>query len=457
MSTPSAALPGHRPPPPLSDAQIFWFWSPLALMWLIMAVEQPLIAAVIARLPDPEPNLAAFGITFSLALLVEGPVIMLLTAGTALPRDGQSYRRLLHFTHLLAGGLTGLHLLLGLTPLYSLLVGRLIGAPAELLEPSRTAFLLMAPWTAAIAYRRLWQGVLIRFNRTHIVPVTISARLVTTGTVLLLGLAWGRAPGVTVGATALSLGVIMAAIVSYLFARPTIRRRLNALPPQEPPLTWRALLDFYLPLALTSLIVLTAQPVLAVGLARAPDPLASLAVWPVIMGFLFLGRALALSFQEAAVALLERPGAYDRLSRFSWRLAGTLTMLVLLVAATPLARIWYTRVAGLDPGLLPLAVAPTLILALVPGMNALISWHRGLLIHLQQTGPISRSVLVNLGVLISTMAAAVYFRPAPGAWMAALALGASVAAEWLYLWRQSSTVAHRFRQHSSGIGPGQPE
>ena len=81
----------------------------------------------------------------------------------------------------------------------------------------------MTPWTAAIAYRRLWQGVLIRFNRTNVVPLTIAARLITTTLVLGTGLLWARFPGVYVASVALSLGVTAAMIVSYAFARPTIQ------------------------------------------------------------------------------------------------------------------------------------------------------------------------------------------------------------------------------------------
>ena len=60
----------------------------------MMAVEGPLLAATIARLPDPKVNLAVHGVAFAIAILVEGPVIMLMTAATALVRDAHSYRRL---------------------------------------------------------------------------------------------------------------------------------------------------------------------------------------------------------------------------------------------------------------------------------------------------------------------------------------------------------------------------
>lgn len=50
-----------------------------------MGVELPMISAVVARLPDQQVQLAAFGgVVFPLALLVEAPVIMMLAASTAL-------------------------------------------------------------------------------------------------------------------------------------------------------------------------------------------------------------------------------------------------------------------------------------------------------------------------------------------------------------------------------------
>ena len=55
----------RMPHTPLSYRQIFFFWLPLASTWLMMAVEGPYLAAIIARLPDPTANLAAFGVAFA--------------------------------------------------------------------------------------------------------------------------------------------------------------------------------------------------------------------------------------------------------------------------------------------------------------------------------------------------------------------------------------------------------
>ena len=68
--------------------KIFTVWWPLALSWLLMGIELPMLTSVVARLPDPEINLAAYGeIVFPLALILEAPVLMLLSASTALSQD----------------------------------------------------------------------------------------------------------------------------------------------------------------------------------------------------------------------------------------------------------------------------------------------------------------------------------------------------------------------------------
>lgn len=438
--------------PPLTQTRIFWFWMPLAAMWLMMAFEQPAIAAVAARLPDPQRNLAAIGVTFSLALIVESPIIMLLTAGTALARGKQSYERLLHFTHILGATLMTLHLVIALTPLFGFIVGNLIGAPAEIVEPSRKAFLLMTPWTPAIAYRRLWQGVLIRFDRTRVVPLTIAARVAASAVVLSMGLLTRRFSGASLGGMALSTGVVAAALASYGFARSTVREHLSRPAPGDKSLGWGELLEFYVPLALTSFITLVGRPVLTFGLARAPQPLASLAVWPVIMGFLFLARSFAFSYQEVVVALLVDGDSFAKLRRFSMGLALALSGLFAVVAVTPAARLWYRNVSGLSPDLVARAIVPTMILALLPGLDSLLSWQRGLMVHVERTRVITQAVVLDVIVLVVVMLGVGAVLPVAGATMAAIALISAVGAEWVYLWWRSRPAASEVQAVPAGAG-----
>ena len=430
-------------PKQLSQSYIFMFWLPLAAMWVILSAEQPLLGAVVSRLPEAMLNLAAWGLTFSFALIIESPVIMLLTAGTALATHQQAYRRLLHFTALLGLVMTILHLLLAVTPAYTYILREWVGAPESIIPTSNSAFMLMLPWTAMIAFRRLWEGVMIRFGQPRRVTGVIVVRLIATVLVLVVGLMVGRWNGAEVGAVALSVGVTVGAFSAWWLARPTLDGPLAAPDPTATPLEWGALISFYTPLALTSAITLITQPILAFGLARAPSPIESLAIWPVVMALVFIGRSVSIAYQEVVVALLDGPQSFHALQRFGLWLSALASGLFFLLAVTPLARLWYEGAQGLTPALTQMAILPTIILAPVPALNALLSWFRGILVHTKHTGPISSAVTISMLVLLLVMAFGPQFIALPGAVWAAIALTLSLGGEAGYLWYRSRTDSER--------------
>ena len=88
---------------PLTYKKIFFFWIPLAATRLMMAAEGPFLAAIIARLANPKYNLAAYGVAFSFAVLIEAPIIMIMSASTALAKDRDSFLKLRNFTYILNG------------------------------------------------------------------------------------------------------------------------------------------------------------------------------------------------------------------------------------------------------------------------------------------------------------------------------------------------------------------
>ena len=178
-----------------------------------MGAELPALSAVIARLPNPEINLAAYGgVVFPLALIIESPIIMLLAASTALCKDWASYRMLYRFMMIASAALTGLHVLVAFTPLYYVVVRGILGVPEVIVEPARIGLMIMTPWTWAIAYRRFQQGVLIRFGHSRSVGVGTVLRLTTDLTVLAVGYTIGTIQGIVVATTAVAAGVVVEAI-----------------------------------------------------------------------------------------------------------------------------------------------------------------------------------------------------------------------------------------------------
>ena len=78
----------------LTQKRILQFWAPLAATWLMMALEGPILTSFIARLADSTLNLAAYGVAHPLAMLIESPIIMMLSASIALVKDAESLKKL---------------------------------------------------------------------------------------------------------------------------------------------------------------------------------------------------------------------------------------------------------------------------------------------------------------------------------------------------------------------------
>ena len=371
---------------PLTLARIARVWWPLAASWMLMGAELPALSAVIARLPNPEINLAAYGgVVFPLALIIESPIIMLLAASTALCKDWASYRMLYRFMMITSEAPTGLHVLVAFTPLYYVVVRGILGVPEVIVEPARIGLMIMTPWTWAIAYRRFQQGVLIR-SATRVGGCGHGLRLTTDLTVLAIGYTIGTIQGIVVATTAVAAGVVVEAIYAGWAVRPVLRDQLSVAPPVEPPLTYRAFFAFYLPLVLTSLLVLLALPIGSAALSRMPQPVNSLAVWPVVTGLVFMvrgGSGLPSMRWWLPCWTSPVPAPTWNASRGCWLRATTL--ILLLVVATPLSAFWFGRVSALSPALTGLAVAGLWIALPMPVLSTIQSWFQGSLLHSRRT------------------------------------------------------------------------
>lgn len=418
----------------LTYGSIIIFWAPLVLMWLLMAAEQPALTAVIARLSDAEINLAAFGVCFSVAMVIESPILQMFSAATALSGSRHNYKKLLKAMNILAVILMSIHFIIGITPLFSLILKHLLAVPDEVIEISRGPFLIMTPFSAAVGYRRLWQGTLIRYGKTAIIPVTMISRFVVIGAVLGTGYAVGYSRGAELGALGISAGVTAAAVTTWFFYRRLVHPFMPESDGNEKNLDTRRFIQFYFPLAVMSIIFLLSQPLLTLGIARSGEPVKSLAAWPVINGLIFLFNAVALSYQEAVIALLGRNREYKtKLKRFTLGLALSLTGLTLIVGLTPLSRMWFSAVSGLSDSLLPLTRVPVIILAAVPALVTLKSWLRGQFLAEKQTGALAKSVALYTIVLFVSVFAGPLIFTITGTIFAALCLSMAQAAENIYL------------------------
>jgi hypothetical protein len=408
----------------LTQIRIFRFWLPLAATWLMMAVEGPFLAAVIARLAEPTYNLAAYGVAFSLALVVEAPVIMIMSAATALARNRLSYIRLRTFTHALNAGVTLAMVVALLPPVFNTIAYGLIGLPPEVASRTHIALLILLPWPAAIGIRRLYQGVLIRHRLTRRVAYGTVVRLAAMfGTAFVLARD-GRLEGAWVGAVALTMGVSCEAVTSRFMASGALRK-LMAVPGDATgaAASWVALTRFYYPLALTTLLSLGIHPVVTFFVGNSRMSLESLAVLPVIGSLVFIFRSVGLAYQEVVIALIgDGQEGYVPLRTFGIFLSLGVAVGLSLIAWTPLAEVWFRDISGLTDELAAFALAPTRILGVIPGLTALLSFQRAVLVIRTTTNRITWATIIEVVGVVAVMWISISFFNAIGAVAAAAAL-----------------------------------
>ena len=384
-----------------------------------MGAEMPIFTVFVARMVSPELHLAAWGsLVFPVSMVVEGPVIMLLAASTALAVDSENYRRLRRYMLWMAGVLSLAHIAIAFTPLFDFVANTVLGVPAEVLEPGRIGLQIMTPWTAAIAWRRLNQGVLIRYGHSKEVAIGTLIRLVFLIGALAWGLLFSGYSGIVVGAIAVALGVTAEALAIHRAVTPIINNDVAAAPQAKIPIRIGPFLKFYLPLAVTPLMTLFIQPAGAAGMSRMPETMASLAAWPAVHGLIFLLRGSGFAFNEVVVALAGLPDGRIMLRQFARRLAGITVGILALIGFSPLGTLWFGTVSGLSPELTSLSATAIMLAVLMPGYQVYQSLYQGLLVHHHQTKGISEAVLLYVVIALAGLYAGSQWSPVPGIYWA---------------------------------------
>jgi len=409
--------------PELTRRKIALFWLPLFSTWLMMGVEGPFIAAVIARLAEAKFNLAAFGVAFSLGMFFESPIIMMLSAANVLVKDRRTYLKLRRFNNLLNLLITLAMLLVLVPSVFYWLTEGVIGLPTAVARLTHRATILLLPWPAAIGYRRFYQGILIGNKMPRRVAYGTVVRLgfmAATASLLYFFSIW---PGACVGTAALSAGVIMEALASRFMAGPLVRRLLDT-PAGEGarPLGNRELTSFYFPLAMTSLLGLAVHPLMSFFLGKSRLPIESLAVLPVVNSLAFVFRSAGLSFQEAAIAMLKKGNeSYQKLRQFAWLLGVVSSGILILIAFSPAVTVWFRDISGLSPELARLAILPMRIFTIIPALEVLLAFQRVQFVVGKDTRPITKATAIELAVIALVLLLAVSETDLIGVTAAALA------------------------------------
>jgi hypothetical protein len=295
---------------------------------------------------------------------------------------------------------------------------------------------IMTFWSAAIGWRRFYQGILIRFGHTRRVGIGTGVRLTAVAIAAVTLAILTDLPGVQVGAWVWMVGVLSEMIYSYLAARPVVLAHLTGPDdPGQPRLTYGEIVRFHTPLAATSLLTLLTQPLIGAGLARMAFPEENLAAWPVVFSILLFFRSFGMALPEVVIALLKKSEDLSPLRRFCRLVAAGSSAALALVTFTPLLMWYLLYVTGVPSELAAFVIPGAVVGLLIPALQAIQSWQRGVLMTGKATGHVYWGMGINLLTTALLVTLGVVWQ-LPGVPIAAAALTVGMIAEMIYLgWR----------------------
>jgi hypothetical protein len=408
----------------------------------------PFINAGIARTANAEVALAGFGLATSLAILTEAPVLLLNSTTAALAKDRPMFGLLRRFAIHLGIFVTAVHFMLSFTPLYDVVLRQWMGIPGPVADACLPALRVLILWPAPVGWRRYHQGLIIRLRRTQLIGAGTVVRLCVTVAMTVLTIVVLGWPGQVGGAAAAVSAVCVEALLITYWAR----RLLSDLP-DAPALTmnYGQLFHFYLPLMMVSLMSILAQPIISTGLARAPFPTESLASWPTLWGLSSLLASFCMPMQETTITFADRHSALASIRRFGLSLGLGASLVLGVLAFTPLAGFYFGRLIGLPDNLRAFTDPAIVLMVPYPFLLACEVMLRGFLIKHQRTSAARLAMACYMLVLGTALAAGVVVQAGTGVQIAAAATVLAITAEVSLLAWQALPVLHAMRQSPAAV------
>jgi len=416
----------------------------MAASIVMMVLEPSIVNFGLARTRNVELALAAYGVAYSLALLVEAPVLMLLDASVARSTDRAAFSLVRRFSLVLGLVVAAIGLALTLTPLYGLLVREVMNIPADVAEQARPTLAVLSLWPLPIGWRRVYQGVLIRAGRTRAISLATMVRLVTLAAMLSLGLLLFSGDAALIAGVAMDISVFVESGMITWMTRPILRSSPYhdaGRSSPAPGLTARELWRFYRPLVTTTIVRQATRPMLSAGIAAAAMAFGSLAAWPVAWGVVTLFVGPVWSLQQLTTAMVEDRATYQPVRRFSLLLSLGFSLLLALIAFTDLYGLVMGRVYNLPPDLQALARPGVRLMVTLPLLMGAQSLLRGVLIRQGSTHVIQTATIIGAVVQGVVLVGGVMLLEPIGVTLAAMSVltGGLVELAWLR-WRPGGAV-----------------
>ena len=386
------------------------------------------ISAFLARMPDPEPILAAYSMAFYLHATLGSPIWACQFVAISYIRDRASIIRLLIFstqTFFLVGWFW---LIVALTPAGIIFFGAVFGASAAVAENAQLCMIVSTLIVPCVFFRSLAYALLMLNRRTTLVTLGTFIRLI--GLFGILAVLQIMTNGALVGMAALTACIALESVYAVFVAR----KYYFDLPESSEPLpTYRELWRFGWPV----MVMQTAESGVAFTasffLGRLLRPELAIAAFSVLDGMIRVLLGPLRNLAQAVQTLTHNHADTRVIGKFAIHLAVIFCLAMCAFQSDIICRYALENVMGL-PLLLADYVAPALLLTpLLALCMAAASYTRGQLLASRKTAAIAVASVARI-LAVSVLGLAVLsMSDANGAVVGVSALIAAFATEAIIL------------------------
>ncbi len=428
--------------PQLTYRRLLSLFLPLALSGILYPISRPIINAALARSPDPITAIVAFAVAYSISMPLQSPMFGLRQIITALAVDRQMLRIVSRLNLTIGIGSTLAVLLVALTPLYRYIVEGLMDIPSSIARVGPLVLVVIATGPLITAGRGYYQGILVRHGISIPVGVGALGFLIVGSTLLWAGVLWTEWEGALLAAISMMCGQLVYLACVWRPARPIIRDRIPEHSPSIQPeqRSTNYVFRFYLPLAVSTLLMTLVEPVIQGAMARSPQAEASLAAYSVCISFIWLAGAPLWNLQQVVISEVTGRQSLQVVHRFSILVSAVLTLLLAMLALPPVASWLFGSVIGVTGEVKTVAVDGFKWLVPAGLFMGLRSLYHGVLTCRGKTGGIQTASFVRTGALVIALVGGVSWGKVNGFLIAAGAQVISAIVEVAFLRRYTKDL-----------------
>ncbi|MFZ2656745.1 MAG: hypothetical protein WAX69_17565 [Victivallales bacterium] len=388
-------------------SSLSFYFIPLALQALSQSVTYPLVAAVAARGVGGAVNIAGLAQACILSFFIGSLGAGIFIAGMIFGKTSEGYhahKRISFYTGIL---LTGIQAIICIPPIAHIILGVIMGLPADMENSAYIALLTGIPLQFIFAQRTPYMTTLFVHKATGRAYAATLGRITITiilayvfCTVALTGPFWAI--------ICLAIPVLFESFVLHMMAKPFIK----ALPITGKTPTNHTILSYAASFSIGQLFISLSGYVIGAFASRAPNPDVTLPVYYAVIS-LFNAVSFAATRISATVITFYEDGLNRRILRKFTVISGLVLGIVPLIFIIPfLCRWYYLDVQHLSVSTVPMIVQTSLLLILMPLTIGMRAYCEGKAAHLKK--PVA--ILSGQAIYIAMIAITSFF---------ALNLGAS--------------------------------